>query len=417
MSFQVMKTKCLLNNMRYTTLFSALVILLISGSRSLMSQTDPYLQGRALYDRGAYQQAAVALEQANELSPGKTEILYHLGIAYLQQNKTTQAREALYSVEKREPGMASLHLARVEARLNHPEQSLKYLRTHLSSRYRVPEKDILLDPDLESLQTLQGWQDLWNEKSWYSQGDRDFQEAMHRWESEDALEAINLLNQLEKTGFKKSKVLTLKADIYRELGNTRAVESSLEDAVKSDIRNLEALEKLAEFQLREGDSEEAELLLDRLIRRDPARFEAYLLRAQARSQNEDLAGALEDVDLYLEYIPAEDEVLYLKGSIQFSHGKYLGAIQSFNSALSLNSGDARYYYSRGLTYAATGTLRYAEKDMSMALDLDPYNGEIWFEKGNLSSRLGKTQEACMCYRKAQQYGIFEAGELINRHCR
>ena len=403
--------------MRHYSLLAAILILFFSGTRSLLSQTDPYLQGRALMSLGKYDSAAISLEQAREIAPGETEVLFYLGIVYLQNNRIAEAREVLYSVEKREPGRASLYLAKAESRLNHPEQSLKYLRIHLSSRYRVPEKEILLDQDLGSLQTLPGWQELWNEKRWYSQGDRDIQEAVHRWESDDALEAINLLNQLEKQGYKKSQVLTLKADIYEELGNNRAVGSSLEAAVKSDVRNLDALEKLAAFQLREGDAEEAELILDRLLRRDPARFEAYLVRAEARSLNGDLTGALEDVDLYLEYIPAEDEVLYVKGRIQFSHGKYLGAIQSFNSALSLNSGDARYYYSRGLTYAATGTLRYAEKDMSMALDLDPFNGEIWIEKGKLSSRLGKTSEACVCYRKALQYGIFEAGELIDTHCR
>lgn len=61
--------------------------------------------------------------------------------------------------------------------------------------------------------------------------------------------------------------------------------------------------------------------------------------------------------------------------------------------------------------------RYAEKDMSMALDLDPLNGEIWFEKGKMDEQLGNMDSACYCYRKAMQYGVFEALELINKRCK
>jgi Flp pilus assembly protein TadD len=102
--------------------------------------------------------------------------------------------------------------------------------------------------------------------------------------------------------------------------------------------------------------------------------------------------------------------------IQFNHGRYLGAIQSFNKALSLDKGKAEYYFARGRTYAATGTTMYAEKDMSMALDLDPLNGQIWYEKGKLAEKLGTIENACFCYRKAFQYGIYEAGELLNQRC-
>ena len=131
----------------------------------------------------------------------------------------------------------------------------------------------------------------------------------------------------------------------------------------------------------------------------------------------DLVGALSDTELYLSYFQEDDSAMYRQGLIQFQHGKYLNAIQSFNTCLSLNKGEAAYYFARGRTYAATGTTRYAEKDMSMALDLDPLNGEIWFEKGKLDEQLGNMDNACYCYGKAKQYGVFEALELINKRCR
>jgi tetratricopeptide (TPR) repeat protein len=381
-----------------------------------LGQADPYLAGRACMDQGNYQSALIQMNRALETDPGKTEVLYNLGICHYMLNNYPEAREAFYETEKRRKGLGSLYLAKTEVKLNHPELALKYLKEHLASRYRVPESEILLDTELSTLEGSPGWQELWNEEKWYSQGDIEFQEARFMKESGNALESINLLNKLEKQGYQPSMVQTEKADVYAQLGNDKAARAALRSAVKSDVRNLDALFRLATYQVEEGDLEEALNGLDRIIRQEPDRFDAYLLRARARSGQGDLPGSLADLGLYLTYFPDRHEAYYLKGRILYAHGKYLDAIQAFNRALDLDSGNAAYYYARGLTYASTGTTRYAEKDMSMALDLDPYNGEIWFEKGKLSEKLGNLKNACFCYQKAFQYGIFEAGEILDRQC-
>ena len=380
------------------------------------AQPDPYLTGRACMSREQFDSAVIHLNRALEATPGRAEIYLQLGIAHFRANNNPAAREAFYEAEKRRQGMGSLYLARTEVRLGHDELALKFLRDHLSSRYRVQEKEILLDEELSRLEGSRGWQQLWNEKQWYSQADRQYQEAIFLKEHGDALEAINILNQLEKRGYKRSQVQTSKALIYEELGNRKAALSALEDAVENDGRNLDAIYRLAVYQLEGGDTEEALGGLDRVIRQDPARFGAYLLRARARSAGDDLAGAMEDIDLYLTYLPGSHEVYYLRGTIQYDHGKYLNAIQAFNRALELENGKAAYYFARGRAYAATNTIRYADRDMSMALDLDPLNGEVWFEKAKLSERLGNRDDACHCYRKAFQFGIHQAGELLERQC-
>ena len=393
-----------------------LLLTLLIFSLQGFGQGDHYLAGRACMEDEMYDSALFHLEQALQQNPGQTEIYYQLGISYFTLKNYPAARDAFYETEKRRKGMGSFYLAKSEIRLSHPQQALKYLRIHLSSRYKKSESDILLDEDISTLQGSPGWQELWDEKRWYSSSDKEFQEAMFLKSQGDYLEAINQLNRLEKQGYKKSMVLSEKASIYNELGNLKASRSALKSAVKGDVRNLDALQQLAVMQIADGDAEEAVEGLNRVIRQDPARFEAYLQRAEALSQIDELSAALSDMELYLTYFPENDSAIYRKGLIQFSHGKYLDAIQSFNRSLALNQGEASYFYARGLTYAATGTTRYAEKDMSMALDLDPLNGEIWFEKGKIDDQLGNKDSACHCYRKAYQYGIFEAGELINKRC-
>jgi tetratricopeptide (TPR) repeat protein len=398
--------------MRKRFLQLGLIFLTVTG----FGQTDHYLAGCACMAEGLYDSALFHLEEALHQNPGKSELYYQLGIARFALKDYPAARDAFYESEKRSKGLGSFYLAKSEIRLNHTQQALKYLRIHLSSRYKRSESEILLDEDISTLEGLPGWQELWNEKRWYSTLDSEFQDAMFLKNQGDYLEAINMLNNLEKQGYKKSIVQGEKAAIYQALGNLKASRSELQSAVKSDVRNLDALQQLAVMQTSDGDAEEAVEGLSRVIRQEPERFEAYLQRAEARSQADDLNGALSDMDLYLTYFPKSDSALYRKGLIQFRHGKYLDAIQSFNGSLELNKGKANYFFARGRTYAATGTTRYAERDMSMALDLDPLNGEIWYEKGKLDDQMGNRETACYCYRKAFQYGIFEAGELVNSRC-
>lgn len=392
------------------------VVFLTVSVLQLSAQDDPYLEGRASILKGDYHAAVVHLNRALTVQPGKTEILYQLGVTHFNLDNYPEALEALYEANKRRNGLSTLYLAKTEVRLNHPELALKYLKEHLSSRYKVPESEILLDRELSSLEEHPGWQALWNEKEWYSEEEMQFQEARFLMENGDALEAINLLNGLEKTGYNRSRVLETKANVYTDLGNRKAAVSSLKAAVKSDVRNMDALYALSAIQLEDGDAEDALAGLNRLIRQEPERFGAYLLRATARSAQGDLNGALEDLELHLSLFPGNDETLCRIGQINYAHGKYLDAIQSFNRALEINPGNARYYFARGRTYAATGTIRYAHKDMSMSLDLDPLSGEVWFEKGKLDQQLGNMQSACHCFRKAYQYGIFEAGEKVDKLC-
>lgn len=396
--------------------FALQQLLLLFISVPGFGQIDDYLLGRACMEAGKYDSAVYHLETALKQNPGSSDLHYQLGLSYFKLKQYPAARDAFYETEKRRKGMGSFYLAKSEVRLNHPQQALKYLKIHLSSRYKKNESEILLDEDISSLENLAGWQELWNEKRWYTSRDQEYQDAVFLKKQGDYLEAINKLNNLEKQGYKKSVVLSDKAEIYQELGNLKAARSALESAVKSDARNLDALQRLATLQLANGKPGEAIEGFNRVIRQDPALFEAYLKRGDAFSLVGELDAALADLDLYLTCFPENDSAFYRKGLIQFEHGKYLDAIQSFNRSLSINKGRAEYYFARGRTYAATGTTRYAEKDMSMALDLDPLNGQIWFEKARLQEQLGDAAGACFCYQKAFQYGIFEAGELINRKC-
>jgi len=386
-------------------------------SGNIWSQSiDNYLAARACMTQNNYDSATHFLDMAILANQSDADLYMTRGICNFELNNYARAYEDFYQAERRRSGMASFYLAKTEVRLNHPEQAIKYIRIHLDSRYKLPEMELLLDEDINTLETRDDWKTLWNEKEWYNTNDEDFQKALYLEKSGDYLEAINVLNDLEKKGYKKSEVLTLKAEMFGLLGNEKAMASEIDKAVTSDVRNHKALYLRAKINLDNKNYEEALSDCNKLIRVDPANFDAYLIRAFARSGTGDLKGAVEDIDNYLVYFPKNDSAYFLKGKIQYTHRKYLNALQSLNKALEMNTGNALYFHYRGLVYASTGTLQYAEKDFSMALDLDPYNAETWFEKGKVSARLGKLDDACHDYKKAYQYGLYDARDYIDKNC-
>ena len=302
---------------------SIILILFAWTQNSLPQSADNYLLGRAYMVREHYDSALVHFDLALEKNPGNIDILYNRGLCHFNLRQYTKSHEDFYQVERRQKGMASYYLAKTEVRLNHPEQAVKYLRIHLSSQYKMPERDILLDDELSTLEKRDDWKALWNERTWYNKNDRDFQEALLSISKGSYLDAINTLNDLERTGYNKSKVLTLKAEIYELLGNQKAMMSEIDKAVKSDVRNHKALHIRAKYYLLDGKYREALSDCDKLIRLNPSDFDAYLVRAVAKSETGDLNGAVEDIDIYLIYFPRDDSAYFLKGKIQYGHNKYL----------------------------------------------------------------------------------------------
>lgn len=395
---------------------TSLIFAVLFAVAPLLGQAEAYVLGRARMLEGDYPAARQELQKALDEKPGDVRITYQLGLCLFESKDYQGALELFSIVDKQKKGMGSFYLAKIEFRLNRTELALKYLREHLDSRYKMPEKDILLDPDLGQLENHPGWQQLWNEKEWYSEKDQLFQEALFLAGNGHELEALNLLNQLEKRAYKRSLVLEHKARIYARLGNEKAAAKALQAAVKSDARNLDALQLLCEQQVVDGDFDDASQGLNRLLRQEPDRFEAYLLRAKVRSELDMLGLALDDLDLYLEVFPESHEGWNARGMVQYQHRKYLNALQSFHRAIALDQSSAAYYLNRGRTFMATGTLRSASSDLSMSLDLDPYNGQSWYAMGLVKRELGQLKDACPCFEKAYQYGVYEAGELIEREC-
>ncbi len=399
------------------TLPACLLALLNLLASSLYAQNEHYIRGRAALQLGKHGKATACLQTAALQDPANADIAYYLGMALYADRDYAAACDAFLTAEKLRPGCACLQLARTETLLHHQERALYYLRLHLESKYRLAESDILLDPVLSGLEKETGWQQLWQEKEWYSEQDKMLGEARFLLERGEIPDAMNLLNALEKTGYRSAEAGFERGRVYARMHNPKAARKAFQEALKKDPKHIPTLEALAELEMAENEAGLAIPLWNRLLRQDPAFFPAYLRRAVSFSKDGKLRAAIGDLDFFLSCFPESDSVLYLKGKIYSEHGKHLDALKALNKALELSQNNAAYFLERGKAYAATGTHRYAYRDFAMALDLDPENGETWYEKGKVAEKLGDNDEACHAYRMAFSQGIHEAKELAGKLCK
>ncbi len=376
-----------------------------------------YLKARSHMLTENYDSSLYYFNKAVKENRDDYDAIFYRGISYYKLNLFPSANKDFRQVNNRYNGKASLMLAKTELRLNHPEVAINFLREHLSSYYKIAEKDILLDPELSALEGTSAWNNLWREKEWYNHLDNQLQEVRYLMSSGDDLEALNILSNLEKRGSKATLVHQYKSEIYLRNGNEKAALDELSKSVKTDYRNLDARKLRASLYIGREDFTNALNDYKIILRQDPSLFEYYILSAKLMSELNDYKGALNEIGIYQMLFPSNDNAYFEEGNIHFAHGKYLNALTCYNKALALNEGIAEYYYARGISYAATGTHLYAVKDFSMSLDLDPLSADTWFAKGLTDMALGDNSAACFDFRKAAQYGIFEARSYVGKLCK
>jgi len=396
-----------------------LIILVLSIFQQSYCQKKSYdyLKARSHMELKNYDSSLYYFNKLIGEEPKNYTAIYQRGMVHYYLNMFPSADKDFRLVNQRYKERASLMLAKTELRLNHPEIAIKYLREHLGSSYRIPEKDLLLDPEFSSLEGTSLWNELWREKEWYLPVEVEIQEARYLMNSGEYLDALNVLQKLEKQGLKRSQLHQCKAEIYLLTGNVKAAESELTKSVKTSYKNLEALKMRASLYYESGEYEDALADCKNILRQDPASFEYLILSAKAKSKLMDYEGALKNITLYKTLFPDDDRGFYEEGNIHFAQGKFLNAIPCFNRALDLNKGEAKYYYARGLSYASTNTHNYAERDFSMSLDLDPLSADTWYAKGLTEIELGDMEAACFAFRKATQYGIVKARNQVEELCK
>lgn len=399
--------------------FRIIWILLLVLSNNVFGQRLPetnFLRGIAMYERGCKDSSLLYFKENLEKDPNNLDSHFYMAKIYFEMNNNTEAIKQFLIVEKKQYARASLMLSKAYARLENPEKSIQYLDIHLKSKYKLPESRILLDTDLQNIDTDKLWIEYWRNNRSYSAFDETLAEANYMIKSKEPIEALNILSEGLKKGYRKPPLLALRAELYFTLDNMQLALDDLNKAISGDKRNSDLYALRGRIYMNQNKYKSALGDFNLSLKYSPEKFNIYILRAVAAQKSGNMDIAIQDMNFYLKYFPEDDNAWYNFGEIYKMEGLYFDALKCFNKCLSFNTSKAEYFASRGETYYHTRTYKYAGNDLSMALDLDPYNAKAYFFKGHTSIKLGDKEHACFCYEKAFEYGMKEAYNEMMKNC-
>ncbi len=399
-------------------------IILLTVLSTFLSQVYPqsvaesnYLRGKSKLESGQYDSALIYLDKAMLVKPGDANVLFSKGLALFYKSQFAMAIKEFEQVEKISQGRASIWIARSYANLRDPENCIKALDIHLKSNYRLPESTLLLDPDLSILENDPEYINFWKNGNWYTGLDQTLAEAGYLIKSKKYPEAINVLSDGIKKGYRKAPLYAKRAEVYMEVGNLRLALEDLNQSLEMDRRNPELLAQRANILYITGKYKPALEDFNAALKLSPDDIKYYVGRAMTLNKTGFYDDAAKDMNLYLTYYPGNDSVWYHFGQIHYDNGNYFEAINCFNQSLKISQNDARYFAARGATYLKTKTYHYAWKDFSMALDLDPKNSQTYVNKGIAALNTGKKEDACFCFEMAKRLGNKEAFNYAEKYCR
>jgi tetratricopeptide (TPR) repeat protein len=399
-------------------------ILFFTFISALLSEVFPqtvkdnnYLIGKAKLEAGQYDSALIYLDSALTVNTNSPDALFIKGLALYHKSQYAMAIREFELVEKSSKGKASIWIARCYANLRDTDNCLKALEVHLNSNYRLPESTLLLDRDLSFLENDPKYINFWKNGNWYTGLDKTIAEAGYLIKSQQYPEAINILSDGLKKGYRKAPLYSKRAEVYLKVGNYRLALDDLDRSIELDSRNPDLLAQRANILYITGKFRPALVDFNDAIRISPDEMQYYIGRAMAFNKNGLYEDAVRDMKLCLRYYPGNDSAWYHFGLIHYENGNFFEAINCFNNSLKIKQNDARYFAARGATYLKTRTYQYAWKDLAMALDLDPKDSQSFVNKGIAALNTGNSNDACFCFKMAKELGNKEAFDYSEKYCK
>jgi tetratricopeptide (TPR) repeat protein len=396
---------------------SAVFSVLLSEAFPQVLKENNYLLGNAKLEIGQYDSALVYLDKSLEINANNTDALFNKGMALYHKAQYAMAIREFEQVEKTSKGKAAIWMARCYANLRDTDNCLKALDIHLNSNYRLPESTLLLDKDLAILENDPKYIDFWKKGNWYTGLDQTIAEAGYLIKTQKYPEAINILSEGLKKGYRKAPLYAKRAEVYIKAGNYRLALDDLNQAIELDRRNDELLAQRANILYNTGKYKPAMEDFNAALRISPEEMKYYVGRAMALNKAGFYADATNDINLYLKYYPGNDTAWYQCGMIHYDNGNYFDALNCFSNSLKIKQTDARYFAARGATYLKTRTYQYAWKDLSMALDLNPNDSQCLVNKGIAALNTGNNDDACFCFEMARKLGNKEAFNYAEKYCK
>jgi len=398
--------------MKRTTIL-LLAFSLASGIFS-QEQFDKLFLARSMFDRGMLEDVIQLVDGSSEK---EDDYRYQLlkGEAFLKIADYDMAISSFNDANMLLEDSGELGLARVYALLNDPKTSVFHLERHLKSAERAPQRDLLLNRDLQSIDESSEWITLWK-RNWYTQLEQGVAEVEYLVERNRIEDAKSMAKSF-------SGLYSDRAEVDYINGYLALLENNYDRALLLLNRSIDkdqdlpvVWEKYIEALMAAGDYTGAVAASGRAIGLFPDRLDFYIDRAESLRKSGEREKALANVSVLLEYYPGNEELTGMAGKIAYETRNYNQALKYLSDNIDSHPGSPEHFTARGDVYLSTRTWEFAIVDYSMALDLDPYNGDVYFKKASALIETGNITDACHDLKMAMKLGNRKASALISRHC-
>ncbi len=314
--------------------------------------------------------------------------------------------------EKFTPGIASIYLARSYKLLGNKPSLFKYLESHLKSDFKLPLKDIMLDPVFSDLDRDRDWIRFWS-IDWYTESEKLQAEAEYRILKKDFEE--DFWNDLILNHQNQAELLALQGQYHYLLNDNKKAVQSFKKALSLEPSNSYAQLKYADYLLEKNKYDEAEELYKKLIYNHPYDIKYYIFNARAIVSSGQSGRGVEAMNqLELMGVDATDlNLLIAKELIADNPEK---ALEYLDPILS-TSPSKEAFNLRAQSLTEIGKTRDAISDYAMSLDLDPKQPDVYFSRAKLRLSIGDMEGACYDWKHAYELGHRDAADMLYKYCK
>jgi len=381
----------------------------------LHAQHDAFLKGSAAVIKQQTDSAVFYFSEAIKLKDSKYEYYLLRADCYYNLKNYSQSINDYLQANKLQANSGDFGLAKCYARTGKTTETIDFLKKHLLSGYRLPQKIIKLEPAFNQMEKIKEWQELWKQE-WYTKYEYSLNEAEYLVSIKDYTEAINLISKSIAEHEKKHELYALRAKVYVETNNLNNALADYNEAIKLAKRKNEYYRERAQINNKLKNYKDAVDDYSKAIEINPADFDSYLQRADVYRKMKMYDDAIKDLNFFLMYFNNDEDANYIASNTYFDQENYFKSLEYINKNIKKNPNLAKYYMMRGNNYLKTNTFKYAIKDYTMALDLDPNNSETWFNKGLARYSNGDKNGACLDWQKAVRMSNAMAIQYYNEKC-
>ena len=165
------------------------------------------------------------------------------------------------------------------------------------------------------------------------------------------------------------------------LGDHKGAIGDYNKAVELNPQYIEAYYNRGVTKQALGDHHGAISDCDKSISLNPQFVEAYFNRGNAKGALGDHQGAIADYNKCIELNPQYFKAYFNRGKNKIGSGDHKGAIADFDKAIEINPQHAEAHYNRGLAKSCLFDVQEAISDYDSAIEYNPQYIEAYFSRG------------------------------------